>query len=198
MYELLKKIYYRIICFIPTLYFKLMFYGSPMGHRVVAAGHSLFRGGNRAEFGSDVLIGPGSHIEVIGEKREKRLTIGNHFSATSALFISCIGEVHIGYDVLFANNIRIHDSNHGMNPEEKGGYVIQDMKKGTVRIGNGVWCGDNVIMLSGTDIGDHSIIGAGSVVTGMIPEYTVAVGAPARPVKRWNKELKKWEKLEGK
>ena len=49
-------------------------------------------------------------------------------------------------------------------------------------------------MLPGAKIGDGCIIGAHAVVKGEIPPYTVAVGAPARPVKRYNFETKLWER----
>jgi maltose O-acetyltransferase len=51
-----------------------------------------------------------------------------------------------------------------------------------VRIGNNVWIGTGVIIL-GANIGDGSIIGAGSVVTSEVPAKVVAAGNPARVVR---------------
>jgi acetyltransferase-like isoleucine patch superfamily enzyme len=53
-----------------------------------------------------------------------------------------------------------------------------------IRIGNNVWIGRNALIFPGVDIGDHSVIGAGSIVTRSIPDRSVAVGNPARPIKR--------------
>jgi lipopolysaccharide O-acetyltransferase len=64
-----------------------------------------------------------------------------------------------------------------------------------VSIGNCVWLGEGVAVLSGAKIGDGCIIGAHSVVKGEIPPYSVAVGAPARVVKKYNFETKNWEKV---
>lgn len=70
-------------------------------------------------------------------------------------------------------------------------------------IGNDVWCGHNVIILSGVKIGDGAIIGAGSVVTKNIPAYAIAVGNPAAiKKKRFSPEIikkllkLKWWELE--
>jgi acetyltransferase-like isoleucine patch superfamily enzyme len=63
-----------------------------------------------------------------------------------------------------------------------------------VRIEKGCWIGEKVIILPGVNIGKRSIIGAGSVVTKSIPEYSIAVGNPARVIKTWNKDKKQWVK----
>jgi virginiamycin A acetyltransferase len=53
-----------------------------------------------------------------------------------------------------------------------------------VRIGAACWIGDSVIILEGVQIGNGAVIGAGSVVTKSIPDYAIAVGNPARVVRR--------------
>ena len=61
-----------------------------------------------------------------------------------------------------------------------------------VRIDDRVWIGQNCLVLKGSIIGSDSIIGGGSVVTGMIPSNSLAVGTPARVVRsnvRWQREL---------
>jgi acetyltransferase-like isoleucine patch superfamily enzyme len=63
-----------------------------------------------------------------------------------------------------------------------------------VRIEKGCWIGEKVIILPGVNIGERSIIGAGSVVTKSIPAYSIAVGNPARVIKTWNKDSKQWVK----
>ena len=52
-----------------------------------------------------------------------------------------------------------------------------------VRIGDYVWIGANVIILPGVTIGDHSVIGAGSIVTHDIPANVVALGTPCRVIR---------------
>lgn len=51
-------------------------------------------------------------------------------------------------------------------------------------IGNDVWIGCNAVICRGAHIGDGAVIGAGAVVTRDIEPYTIAVGSPARPLKK--------------
>ena len=53
-------------------------------------------------------------------------------------------------------------------------------------ISDGVWIGFGASVLPGITIGEKSIIGAGSVVTKDIPAYTIAVGNPCKPIRRWS------------
>ena len=67
-----------------------------------------------------------------------------------------------------------------------------------VIIGNHSWLGQNVVVLPGVTIGEHCVIGANSVVRSPIPDYCVAVGAPARVVRRFNRDSqngKAWDGL---
>ena len=74
---------------------------------------------------------------------------------------------------------------------------------GNIKIGNDVWIGAKAIILSGTTIGDGSIVAAGSVVSGKIEPYTIVGGNPAREIKkRFNDKIVenlmriKWWELE--
>lgn len=51
------------------------------------------------------------------------------------------------------------------------------------RIGNDVWIGDNVLILSGITVEDGAIIGGGAVVTKDVPAYTIVAGSPARALR---------------
>jgi acetyltransferase-like isoleucine patch superfamily enzyme len=54
-----------------------------------------------------------------------------------------------------------------------------------VRIGSGSWLGANVVILPGTQIGEHVVVAAGAVVRGEVPDRCVVAGVPARIVRRW-------------
>ncbi len=68
--------------------------------------------------------------------------------------------------------------------------TFSTFSKGKIIIGNDVWIGEDVFILSGVKIGDGCCIGARSVVTKDLPSYTICVGQPCKPVKyRYNKEV---------
>ena len=71
----------------------------------------------------------------------------------------------------------------------------QSVTKRPVKIGSNTHLNTNVIVLAGVTIGQHCQIGAGAVVTKDIPPYSVAVGNPARVVKRYNFEKKEWVRV---
>ena len=73
--------------------------------------------------------------------------------------------------------------------------ILQPIKQiSPVRIGEGSWLGENVCVI-GANIGKHCVIGANSVVTHDIPDYSIAVGVPAKVIKKYNFETKVWEKV---
>ena len=61
-------------------------------------------------------------------------------------------------------------------------------------VDNDVWNGGNAVIIQGLKIGTHCIIASGSVVTRDVPSYSVVAGNPARVIKQFNFETKKWEK----
>lgn len=63
------------------------------------------------------------------------------------------------------------------------GETFANATKGSVRIGNDVWIGLHVLILSGVTIGDGAVVGAGSVVAKDVAPYSVVVGNPARAVR---------------
>ena len=82
--------------------------------------------------------------------------------------------------------VYISDNSHGSTDAEL--LDIHPLKrpiviKGSVRIGNNVWLGERVTVLSGVSIGDGAIVAANSVVTHDIPAYALAAGSPARVIK---------------
>ncbi|MEG2094791.1 MAG: acetyltransferase, partial [Lachnospiraceae bacterium] len=64
-----------------------------------------------------------------------------------------------------------------------------------IEIGDNVWIGNGVSVLKGVNIKKGSVIGANSVVVKDIPEYSIAVGAPAKVVKRYQFDTKLWENI---
>jgi|TARA_B100001758_G_scaffold245417_1_gene258398 acetyltransferase-like isoleucine patch superfamily enzyme len=93
--------------------------------------------------------------------------------------------IEIGDDVFTGMNVYITDQNHGYeNLDEPIGKQLPNEQP--VSIGEGVWIGSGAIILPGSKIGNHVVIGANSVVTGEIPSCSVAVGSPAKVVRLYD------------
>jgi len=71
---------------------------------------------------------------------------------------------------------------------------MQPLDKKPTVLKEDVHIGSNSVVVAGVTIGEKTQVGAGSVVTRDIPPFSVAVGNPARVVKRFNFNTKKWEK----
>ena len=121
------------------------------------------------------------------------LVIGNNFRATRNLTIQCAGNIIIGDNVLVASDVFIINYNHGLDPITDN-YLNNNLEVNEIKIEDGVWIGNSVIILPGVKIGKKSIIGAGSVVCKSIPDYCVAVGNPARIIKRYDHSSNIWRK----
>ena len=105
--------------------------------------------------------------------------------------ITCVREVSIGDFVLTANNVYISDNLHEYVDITKP-IIQQPVRfKRAVYIGSGAWIGENVSII-GASVGRNSVIGANSVVTRDIPDYCVAVGAPAKVIRQFDLLLQKW------
>jgi acetyltransferase-like isoleucine patch superfamily enzyme len=91
--------------------------------------------------------------------------------------------IEIGDDVWTGHHVYITDQNHGYaNPDLPISQQVQPER--AVSIGSGSWLGHGSVILPGATIGRNVVIGANSVVTGTIPDHSVAVGAPARVIKQ--------------
>lgn len=90
------------------------------------------------------------------------------------------GKIIIGDDVLFAPEVMITAANYRYN--DGSPVTKQAMDEADVVVGDDVWLGARAILLPGARVGRGSIIGAGALVRGEVPEFSIAVGAPARVV----------------
>jgi acetyltransferase-like isoleucine patch superfamily enzyme len=93
-----------------------------------------------------------------------------------------LGLVHLERDVLLAAGVHVPSGakTHGTSDLARP-IREQEAARTLVRIGEGSWIGSAAIVLA--DVGRHSVIGAGSVVTKPIPDFVVAAGVPARVIR---------------
>ena len=103
----------------------------------------------------------------------------------------CNSEIVIGDYCQFGPNVVIIPGDHAMNDITRP-IRLQESIPGKIVIEDDCWIGANVTITRDVTIGRGSVIGANSVVTRDIPEYSVAVGVPARVIR--NRRSGKWER----
>ncbi len=111
----------------------------------------------------------------------KHIRVGKRFFANFCLTILDEAIVSFGDDCFIGPNVSIYTACHSIQPDERNSR--EEWAKPVI-VGNNVWIGGSVTILPGVTIGDNCTIGAGSVVVNDIPANSVAVGNPARVVKK--------------
>lgn len=104
-----------------------------------------------------------------------------------------IGPVSIGDDVRLAQNVVLSGLNHNYEDISQPIHA-QGVSTAKIIVKKETWIGANSVVVAGVVIGKHCIIAGGSVVTKDIPDYSVAVGNPARVVKTYNHDTGEWER----
>lgn len=150
----------------------------------------LFLGSGAIVLGRDVEFGwPRStsfytgycHLEAATP--QSVIEIGDGAQINNNVFIKSEGPgIRIGARALLGSEVTIYDSDfHDLRPDRRRGG---QPRMAAVELGEDVFVGDGVKILKGVTIGAHSVIGAGSVVTGSIPEGVIAAGNPARVIRK--------------
>lgn len=143
-------------------------------------GRIRFKGDGRVEFGQSItLVGDVVPLEFVAHPGA-RISIGDHTFINYGSSISAYKYVKIGRHCLLGHYTLIVDRNeHGVEQRELAPPAAP------VIIGDHVWIGSRAIILPGISIGNGAVIGAGSVVTRDVPPNCLAVGNPARIVRRF-------------
>lgn len=164
----------------------------------IAKGVKILRP-RRIELGKNVSIRSYATVICVSAKAqivlESGVDIGMFSRITAAL------KIHLGRNVLLGPNVFISDHNHKyvdiLQPVTSQGIEVPDLvqKAGEVYIGDETWIGTNVVIVGAAYIGKHCIIGANSVVTHNIPDYSVAVGNPCNVIKKYDFLNKQWVRM---
>lgn len=122
------------------------------------------------------------------------LKIGNGVRIGHFSHIIGLKHLEIENDVLLADKVYISDCEHcyediSMPILYQPTRIIKE-----ITIGEGSWIGENVC-ICGANVGKHSVIGANSVVTKDIPDYSIAVGCPAKVIKQYDFSSNKWIRI---
>ncbi|CAB4602939.1 unannotated protein [freshwater metagenome] len=146
--------------------------------------------------GEDTLIGEGVSLSagmVPGQQclTNPVVTIGDRCLIGRGSGIVGHFSISIGNDVWTGHHVYITDQNHGYEDVTRP-ISQQTQPELPVVIGDGSWLGFGSVVLPGVTIGKHCVIGANAVVTNDIPDHCVAVGVPAKVIRRYDAQQEKW------
>ena len=159
------------------------------------------RGRKYISVGKGFTTGFGCRIEAYQANKKPCLFFGENFQMNDYVHITAMENVKIGNNVLLASKIYISDCSHGSyagNENDSSPLSIPKNRKmfsNPVNIEDNVWLGEFVSVLPGVTIGKGTIVGANSVVSKSLPPNVIAVGTPAKPIKKFNFDNNKWEKI---
>lgn len=180
-----------------SIFFKLIYGGffKKFGNRSKIVLPLSINGMKNISIGKNVYVAYKSWLAAVPHTGESKceLIIGDGTCIGNFNHIYATKSIVIGENVLTADKVYISDNLHGY--EDVSMPINHQLIKqiGNVIIGDGTWIGENVCVI-GAKIGRNCVIGANSVVTKDIPDYCVAVGSPARVIKRYCFERKTWLK----
>lgn len=116
--------------------------------------------------------------------------LGDHFYANFNLTILDTCPITIGDNVMCGPNVTLATPLHPLLPEQRNPRMQADGKMADIeygapiKVGNNCWLASNVTVCAGVTIGDNCVIGAGAVVTHDIPDNSLAVGVPAKVIRK--------------
>ena len=191
----------RVISNITSFFWKAEINKCGLGFHIGSG--SIVQGGKHITIGDYFYSGKHLWMDAIDSylsvMYNPTISIGNYFNCSNFVHIACNNSVCIGDNVLIGSHVLITDHLHGKYYGElqdspltsPSNRVLSEGRP--VHIGSNVWLCDGVVVLPGVKIGNGSIIGANSVVSSEIPPYVIAVGIPAKPIKRFNFTTGTWE-----
>jgi acetyltransferase-like isoleucine patch superfamily enzyme len=135
---------------------------SGTGHRLTIGPHVCVHAGSIAFYDDHGSINIGERTTIYGAS----------FGITEG------GRIEVGEDCLLASEVDVRNGDSHSIVESASHRRLNPAAD--VTIGDHVWIGMRVMVLKGSEIGAHSVVGAGSIVSGVLPGHCVAAGAPAR------------------
>jgi acetyltransferase-like isoleucine patch superfamily enzyme len=157
--------------------------------------HPTITGGKRIFIGKNVYVRKNTWLaaEPVTGDANCKLVIGDGTYIGNNCHIYASSLIEIGKKVMIADKVYLSDNVHTY--ENINIPVIDQPTKqvNPVVLKDGCWLGENVCVI-GAVIGKNSVVGANSVVTKDVPDFCVAVGSPAKIIKRFNPSSGNWEK----
>ncbi len=170
-----------------------------LGQRSIIFNPLMIRMPGRIFIGERCRIRDFARIEVIDRPElgwRAKLTIGDRVNIEQGVHIVCQCDVTIEDDVAITPYVAIVDTNHPFDPPDTGGKIGERLPtvRSFVHIGAGSVIGTKAVILPNVRIGRGCFIGAGAIVVGDVPDYSVAIGSPARVVSTFDTETRQWRR----
>ena len=145
------------------------------------------------EIGKNSFIAENSFLAIsqVGEIKPI-FKIGDGVCIGSYFFAACIVKIIIENNVLISDRVFISDHIHDYSDISLPIIKQKLVPKGSILIKNGSFIGVNVVIMPGVTVGKNAVVGASSVVTKDIPDYSVAIGNPAKVIRYYDKSQKCW------
>jgi acetyltransferase-like isoleucine patch superfamily enzyme len=166
------------------------------GERSAIVPPAVVRAPHRIRIGNNVLIHDRAWLSVVEEFQDQRfepsLVIGDRCVFGRDLYVSCVGRIEIGADVLASERVLIADTYHGYEDPDTPISRQPMAAPEPVKIEDGAMLSANVCVLGGVTIGARTYVGAGAVVTKSVPPNCVVVGNPARIIRWYDHDAGRW------
>jgi acetyltransferase-like isoleucine patch superfamily enzyme len=155
-----------------------------LGENVIIGRFRILKGAHKISIADGVIIYPDCSVSVeqsAWDADGPRIEFGRLSILQSNVTMTCAESIvledyaSVGTNSLISDNDHIVDGSHDS-------VLFTPIKTAPVRLGRGAWVGHNCVILRGVTLGEHCIVGAGSVVTKDVPAYAIAVGSPARVI----------------
>jgi acetyltransferase-like isoleucine patch superfamily enzyme len=163
------------------------------GRKTLVLAPIAIEGAERIHLGEGVYVAAQSCLAAQPHSgaEDCRLEIGDGCRIGRFNHIYATRRVVLGRKVLTANGVYISDNAHAFRDIARPVLDQPIEQLQNVEIGDGSWVGHNACIL-GVTIGKGCVVGANAVVTKNLPDFCVAVGAPARIIQRYDAETGKW------
>ena len=112
-----------------------------------------------------------------------RIEMGDRVTFNFGCFVNGYGGLTFGDGANMGPYCMLHSANHNFDDPSRSVTEQGWQDAGPMEIGRNAWVGMGSIVLPGVRIGEGCVVGAGSVVTRDLEEFTVAVGNPAKPIR---------------
>ena len=117
------------------------------------------------------------------------IEVGKNFFANYNCTMLDVAKITIGENCFMASNVAIYTAGHPIHPDSRNSMYEYGIP---VTIGDNVWIGGNTVICPGVTIGSNCVVGAGSVVTKDIPDWSMAAGNPCRVIRKITDEDKRY------